>query len=468
MPMGTGLINTTDPYLAGSVTDEMRNRGPQGLLENAIKGFTGVDVKQTQGNINQGIDSLGDRLKNVAAGVAGARTDGTLAPVVQGSAATSRPRGASVPSFDPREMDALSAPTNALTNRNAPNFGMEPTSYDPAGTVTNIPGPGAMPEEIRSMRDTFNDLGVFGPNTPRAPVTIEGPIGRRYDLPSEELDAISRNYEIDGVTGPTPEEIDGFTPQPYGPDMDANASYRGSRATPMNPDMTVAYNPDATDPRGDQFAPTPGEGYGVFGPRTPDDLRAMGIEPTTQDLMDMQLSPAEILREQNRGRDTSYQGTGLPSDLRNADSVGATAASTSLENFFEQNPDLGASLMNSREGAELNDIMRFGGFDKSQPIQTFVDPETAEIKVQGYDARTGGAKGFNIDASEFFGKQSFGEVLLDTLQAGGVEKLADESLAEKARRQNREFQEEKARREREGRSSINTLEQGLGNINYRG
>ena len=451
MPMGTGLLDTTDPYLSSAVTPEMRGRGPQGLLGQVFQGATGVDPAQFDSKAR----SLGDGIRSLISGRE------TPAPVVQGTAFTTRPSNAPAPSFDPREIDALSAPTNALTNRNAPNYGMDPVSYDMVERQNRIPTPTSVPESIAIAR--ANEGAAMGPYQS---VDIEGPIGRRYDLPSEELDAISRNYEIDGVTGPTPEEIDGFTPQPYGPDMDAAASYRESRATPVGPDMDALGS--TIDPRGNQMAPTPGEGYGMFGPRTPDDLRSMGIEPTAQDLMDMQLSPSEILRAQNRGRDTSYQGTGLPSDLRNADSVGATAASTSLENFFEQNPDLGARLMNSREGQELNDLVgrNFGGFDKSQPIQTFVDPETAEIKVQGYDARTGGAKGFNIDASEFFGKQSFGEILLDTLQAGGVEKLADESLAEKARRQNREFQEEKARREREGRSSINTLEQGLSDISF--
>ncbi len=447
MPMGTGMLGTTDTYLSSQVTPEMRARSSENPLASAFQALTGVDMKQAQTKVNQGINSLGDRLSSLASGNAPQAAPTSTVPT---------------PTLDPREMDPLSAPSNALTNRNAPNYGMEPTSYDTVQRQNRIPTPEAVPESIAIAR--ANEGAAMGPYQS---VDMEGPIGRRYDLPSEELDAISRNYEIDGVTGPTPEEIDGFTPQPFGPDMDANASYRESRATPVGPDMDALGS--TIDPRGNQMAPTPGEGYGMFGPRTPDDLRSMGIEPTAQDLMDMQLSPAEMLREQARGMDTSYQGTGLPSDLRQADQVGATAASTSLENFFEQNPDLGASLMNSREGAELNDLVgrrNAGGFDKSQPIQTFIDPETAEIRVQGYDARTGGAKGFNIDASDFFGKQSFGEVLLDTLQGGGVEKLADESLAEKARRQNREFQEEKARREREGRSSINTLEQGLGNISF--
>ena len=96
--------------------------------------------------------------------------------------------------------------------------------------------------------------------------------------------------------------------------------------------------------------------------------------------------------------------------------------------------------MASREGAQLNDIMRFGGLDKSQPIETFVDPETAEIKVQGYDRR-GRSKGFNIDASDFFGKFDIGEFVSEALQKGGMSIVPDESLRERSMRENREFLE---------------------------
>ena len=509
MPMGTGMLDTTDTYLSSQVTPEMRARSSENPLASAFQALSGVDMKQAQTKVNQGINSLGDRLSALASGSAPQAAPTSTVPT---------------PTFDPREMDATAQPgrptlddlraalpldyeenvgnpnyladndlemkffvegsnlpENQQFNRDAieqaayegePIFrSTQNTGYDEVPTSRPISGPIAMPENVKVARTVKEEMRQNPFATMFERMRNEGSGAQVGDMLVRPDEFVAVDIETPrarpDMTSPAFEQ-EFFTRTNFqDPDMDANASYRASRATPVGPDMDALGS--TIDPRGNQMAPTPGEGYGMFGPRTPEDLRSMGIEPTAQDLMDMQLSPAEILREQARGMDTSYQGTGLPSDLRQADQVGATAASTSLENFFEQNPDLGASLMNSREGAELNDLVgrrNAGGFDKSKPIQTFIDPETAEIRVQGYDARTGGAKGFNIDASDFFGKQSFGEVLLDTLQGGGVEKLADESLAEKARRQNREFQEEKARREREGRPSINTLEQGLGNISF--
>ena len=58
--------------------------------------------------------------------------------------------------------------------------------YDPNTTVEGVidSGPIAMPDQMKTTRDTFNDLGVFGPNKGDAPVTITGPTSRPDGLGS--------------------------------------------------------------------------------------------------------------------------------------------------------------------------------------------------------------------------------------------------------------------------------------------
>ena len=444
-PFGLPLsqIGTTELVDTRYVTDEMRDRGPQSMAEKLMSSLTGgADVS----NVTEGVGGLGERMMNLFSGGATGEAKPDISPQ-------------NIPTQSTLEMDAMSAPTNAFTNRNAPNYGMEPTSYDMVQRQNRIPTPIAMPDEIVGLR-TGNDLSVFGPNQGGTPVTIEGPIGRRYDLPSEELDAISRNYEIDGVTGPTPDEIDGFTPQPYGFDMDAMASYRGSRAAPVGPDMDALGS--TIDPRGNQMAPTPGEGYGMFGPRTPDDLRAMGIEPSLEDLRDMGLKPslAEVLAGLDPSKSISSDETVGISDI--VQGAGLTPAGTSsLESFVENNPGIGEALLGSREGQQLNDIFKFGGM-KPETSEVFVDTDKAEIRVQGPDFR-GREKGFTIDASDFFGKQDLGELIFDTLQKGGMSILEDESQRDRAERMNQEFLENLEETERRA------AEQGgvFSNIGYR-
>lgn len=64
MPAGTGLIDTTDTYLSSAVTPEMRARGPQGLLEKAFQGGTGVDPTQ----LDRKASSLGDGIRSLISG----------------------------------------------------------------------------------------------------------------------------------------------------------------------------------------------------------------------------------------------------------------------------------------------------------------------------------------------------------------------------------------------------------------
>lgn len=72
---------------------------------------------------------------------------------------------------------------NPDTGQLIANYPQTPSMLD---TVPqSIPTPIGMPDEIRSMRDTFNDLDVFGPNTGGAPVTIETP-EPRPDTPFEQ------------------------------------------------------------------------------------------------------------------------------------------------------------------------------------------------------------------------------------------------------------------------------------------
>ena len=280
-PFGLPLsqIGTTELVDTRYVTDEMRDRGPQSMAEQLMSSLTGgADVSNLKSNATEGLGGLGERMMNLFSGGATGEAKPNISPQ-------------NIPTQSTLEMDAMSAPTNAFTNRNAPNYGMEPTSYDMVQRQNRIPTPTSIPDAIEVLR--ANEGQIMGPF---ASADVPTPLGgRRYDLPSEELDAISRNYEIDGVTGPTPDEIDGFTPQPYGFDMDAMASYRGSRATPVGPDMdaTASY-------RGSRATPVEeGMTYlnDMYGPRTPDDLRAMGIEPSLQDLRDMGVKPtlAEVL-----------------------------------------------------------------------------------------------------------------------------------------------------------------------------
>jgi len=419
-PFGMALsaMDTKENYLSSEVTPEMRARGPQSLFTKGISALTGgVDPQQALDAAGRGLSSLRDRMTSLMPG--GAPTSPDATP-------TTAPR------FDPREMDAMAQPAMRAVPQDvgAPELGTVAYSGPTYDTVTpqtkDIATPIAMPEEVRTMRETFNDLDVFGPDMYEgAPVTIAEPRARP-----------DRNAPNVGMR-PATEDLD-FV---QFPEL-SNAPNVGM--SPAKPEDTFTVQDIFPELRN-----APNAGYERdFGPRTADDLRSMGIEPTLQDLMNMEVSPAEFLREQSRMQPAPATPPSVAStgDLReyaeamNAAGMPMVAANTSLENFMNNNPQIGEALMASREGAQLNDIMRFGGLDKSQPIETFVDPETAEIKVQGYDRR-GRSKGFNIDASDFFGKFDIGEFVSEALQKGGMSIVPDESLRERSMRENREFLE---------------------------
>ena len=275
-PMGMGLagLGTKEKYLSSDVTPEMREMGPQSLAQKGLAALTGgVDPGQAVQAIGQGVTSLRDRIAGLMSGQAPTSPDATPSPA---------------PRFDPIEPDALSQPAIKAVPQDVIVPELDTVAYGGPtyDTVTpqtkDIATPIAMPEEVRTMRETFNDLDVFGPDMYEgAPVTIAEPRARPdIESPAFEEEFFTRTNFQD-------------------PDMDAMASYRGSRATPTPADFTASFA-DVNDPRGNQMATTPGEGYGAFGPRTADDLRSMGIEPTLEDLMNMGVSPAEFLREQSR------------------------------------------------------------------------------------------------------------------------------------------------------------------------
>ena len=62
---------------------------------------------------------------------------------------------------------------NPETGQVIANYSQTPSMLYRAPEAT--PAPIAMPDEIRSLRDTFNDLSVFGPNVGGAPITISTP-----------------------------------------------------------------------------------------------------------------------------------------------------------------------------------------------------------------------------------------------------------------------------------------------------
>ena len=57
--------------------------------------------------------------------------------------------------------------------------------------TADIPAPIAMPDQMKTTRDTFNDLSVFGPNQGDAPVTIAGPTSRPEGLGPSSLGSIA-------------------------------------------------------------------------------------------------------------------------------------------------------------------------------------------------------------------------------------------------------------------------------------
>jgi len=285
---GIGLLNpvagiigsqlgTTERYLTDYVTDEMRNRGPQNMLQQGISALTGgADVQQAASTAA----NMAERLQSFFKGPSEKATAPQASNMMPGPRATEIDAMAQ----DPANL-TTSAPRPMAQTVASPPYKGGPTYDEIMPQTVNISGPTSIPESIAIAR--ANEGSAMGPYQT---VDMATPTPRP-----------ARNAPNYGFDRPVNAPNYGMYPIPEA-DMDAMASYRGSRATTMPADFTASFA-DVNDPRGNQMAPTPGEGYGVFGPRTADDLRSMGIEPSMQDLQDMNLSPAEFLQESQRLRE---------------------------------------------------------------------------------------------------------------------------------------------------------------------
>lgn len=150
------------------------------------------------------------------------------------------------------------------------------STYDAIMPQTvNVSGPTSIPESIAIAR--ANEGSAMGPYQT---VDMATPTPRP-----------ARNAPNFGMA-PTQEEV-GFV---QFPEL-ANAPNVG--LSPARPGDEVTIQDIFPELRN-----APNVGYDRdFGPRTADDLRSMGIEPTMQDLQDMNLSPAEFLQESQRLRE---------------------------------------------------------------------------------------------------------------------------------------------------------------------
>ncbi len=99
---------------------------------------------------------------------------------------------------------------NPDTGQLIANYPQTPSMLD---TVPqSIPAPIGMPDEIRSMRNTFNDLDVFGPNVGGAPVTIGTP-EPRPSTPFEQGEAAGERVSLGlPVGGGIDENLVDYTP----------------------------------------------------------------------------------------------------------------------------------------------------------------------------------------------------------------------------------------------------------------
>ena len=265
-----GLLGGKETYIAGEEPDNLQQQpGLAGLFAKAMTGATSEQLASKGAG-------MADRLQSFFKGPSEKATS---------------PQATNIPSPQATEIDAMAqdpanmtatAPRPMAQIVASPPYEGGPT-YDENYALTR-PFPTSVPEPLQIAR--ANEGSAMGPYQT---VDIATPVNYSTDTP---------NY---GFDRPVNAPNYGMYPIPEA-DMDAMASYRGSRATTMPADFTASFA-DVNDPRGNQMAPTPGEGYGAFGPRTADDLRSMGIEPTMQDLQDMNLSPAEFLQESQRLRE---------------------------------------------------------------------------------------------------------------------------------------------------------------------
>lgn len=259
-PFLSGL-GAEEPYLASRVTPEMRARENQSLAEQLIGGLNLGDTIESIANKGS---SMIERLQGLASG----NQQPAQAPIASGPVMGSR---------DPsREIGPLAQTIPAgLTNQ------------DEVATMALLPAEMITAEDVAPqgpMMPAESDPRLADNTTAEMlresrVVDVPTPIGRRFDSPVTEIDTVSGpldRYTIDTQTGRPMDEIDTISFQSLFPQGEL--------------DSIAAKPPELVN--------APNEGLGRdFGPRTPDDLRAIGIEPSVQDLIDMGLSPAEILQE---------------------------------------------------------------------------------------------------------------------------------------------------------------------------
>lgn len=275
---GIGLLNpvagivgsqlgTTERYLTDYVTDEMRNRGPQNVLQQGISALTGgADVQKAASTAA----NMAERLQSFFKGPSEKATAPQASNMMPGPRATEIDAMAQ----DPANMTAT-APRPMAQTVASPAYQGGPTYDEIMPQTVNISGPTSIPEAIAIAR--ANEGSAMGPYQT---VDMATPTSRP-----------TRNAPNFGMA-PTQEEV-GFV---QFPEL-ANAANVG--LSPARPGEEVSIQDIFPELRN-----APNVGYDRdFGPRTVDDLRSMGIEPTAQDLMDMQLSPAEFLQESQRLRE---------------------------------------------------------------------------------------------------------------------------------------------------------------------
>ena len=96
---------------------------------------------------------------------------------------------------------------NAGAQNNLLDTVFDSDDYDrPVDTVydvdTTFTGPISMPDQMKTTRDTFNDLDVFGPDQGGAPVTITGPTSRPDGLGSSRDSTIGTGMNEGQDSGP--------------------------------------------------------------------------------------------------------------------------------------------------------------------------------------------------------------------------------------------------------------------------
>lgn len=301
-----GLLGGEETYIAGEEPANLQQQpGLAGLFAKAMTGATSEQLASKGAG-------MADRLQSFFKGPSEKATAPQASNMMPGPRATEIDAMAQ----DPANM-TTSAPRPMAQIVASPPYEGGPT-YDEVtfNRKVDVPVPVTMPEDIQSarslkaaMRENPNSMmftrmrdeggGVEVGDVlvrPDGPVTVED-LMQPVSMPMPRPERNAPNFGM----APTQEEAFFASPSFQAADMDAMASYRGSQAMPVGPDMdaTASY-------RGSRATPVEeGMTYlnDLYGPRTVEDIRSMGIEPSMQDLQDMNLSPAEFLQESQRLRE---------------------------------------------------------------------------------------------------------------------------------------------------------------------